>query len=298
MTVARKRRNTRIVVSLFFVMLCINSQLLAQACLRIGEHEKDRLADYVKEKFRLSSSTPVVLTHIARRPQTCLYDLHFETPHGDFIGDFVLSEDHRYLFEQAYDTRVNPVTEYEREDADNRHALAERDVPRLGPADAKYNLVFFADFECPYCKQAAAQLKNEVLPKANGSISVAFRHLPLQIPSHAWARHAAEAAACVYRQDTEAFWKLEDYLFENQDTISAERLDALVQSSLERLVPSLDQAKYKECLRNGIGAEIVSRDVAVAGSLSVTATPTFFLNGRRIEGLPSTDTLLAMLTAN
>jgi protein-disulfide isomerase len=100
----------------------------------------------------------------------------------------------------------------------------------------------------------------------------------------------------VYRQNAEAFWSVHDYLFQHQDQITAETLDNAVKAQFKQVSPALNEDEYSDCIAKGVGGAIVSRDAAVAAQLHVNATPTFFLNGRRVDGLPPIDQLRAMLS--
>src|SRR5258708_27741452 len=67
-----------------------------------------------------------------------------------------------------------------------------------GNPKAKVMIVEFSDFQCPFCSQVQATLKN-VLAKHEGSVALAFRDMPVaQI--HPQAQLAAEAARCAGEQ--------------------------------------------------------------------------------------------------
>jgi protein-disulfide isomerase len=191
---------------------------------------------------------------------------------------------------------MNMIVVFEDQATKQCAALDEKDVPRLGTPGARNTLVVFSDFQCPYCKAATELVEKELLPGAKAQLVVVFRQLPLRIPSHSWSRPAAEATACVYRQNADAFWAVHDYLFQHQDEITAETLDAELKAQLKHLAPTVNEQEYSDCLAKGLGAAIVSRDAATASRLQVSGTPTFFLNGRRIDGLPPIDQFWALLS--
>ncbi len=223
-------------------------------------------------------------------------DLHFEAPSEHFSADFTLSEDHIFMFDQILDTREHPAADFAREDQANRDALEEDDVPRIGNRSARNTVVIFADFQCPFCKDAARLLEKQLLPDAKDQLAIVFRQFPLAIPGHTWARHAADATACIYRQNKDAFWPVHDYLFEHQGTITAGALDSILNAQFKLIAPTVNEHEYSECMAKGLGAAIVSRDIGVASQLKLSATPTFFINGRRIDGLPPIDQFRAMLS--
>src|SRR5262249_19077237 len=74
------------------------------------------------------------------------------------------------------------------------------------------------------------------------------------------------------------FWEMHDLLFANQTKLVRADLVAYGKQL------SLDMAASQEALNNHTYRPIIERDVADAWGLGVTATPTFFVNGRRLVG--------------
>jgi len=84
-----------------------------------------------------------------------------------------------------------------------------------GPEDAPVTLVEYGDFECPYCGQAEAVIRE--LLAGSGDVRYVWRHLPLS-DVHSRAQLAAEAAEAA--ADQGAFWELYDLLLAHQDALS------------------------------------------------------------------------------
>ena len=97
------------------------------------------------------------------------------------------------------------------------HDLVAGASPPLGAAGAPITIVKFSDFECPFCKRMTDVLEKEVLPKQGGRVNVVFRNFPLAM--HPWAKGAAEIAECAELQQPEAFWGMQDFFFQNQQTL-------------------------------------------------------------------------------
>ena len=149
-------------------------------------------------------------------------------------------------------------------------------APAIGDARAAVTLVAFSDYECPFCGRAdalVAQLRKAYGPK----LRTVMRQHPL--PIHAHARAAALAAIAADEQGK--FWPMHDKLF-----ASARSLD---EDSLVRLAgeAGLDVERWQKA-RAGAGATL-ARDEALADTLGVTGTPTFFVNGRKIVGAQPID---------
>ncbi len=86
-----------------------------------------------------------------------------------------------------------------------------------GPANAAVTVVEFSDFQCPTCRQLHNVLR-EVAPNYP-QVRFVFKDFPLaQI--HPWALTAALAARCVHQQNPDAFWKVHDAIYDNQDAIT------------------------------------------------------------------------------
>jgi protein-disulfide isomerase len=143
---------------------------------------------------------------------------------------------------------------------------------RKGPAAAPVTIVEFSDFQCPYCKRAAATV-NELVKKYGEQVSVVFKDLPLSI--HPQARAAAEAARCAGEQGR--FWEYHDALF-GEASFSGETWMNLA----ERL--KLDKAQFKQCVDSGKYRAAVEEDERQAQELGIESTPAFFINGVALTG--------------
>jgi len=153
------------------------------------------------------------------------------------------------------------------------------DHPFKGPADAKVVFVEYADFQCPSCKQLYEILKQ--LVPLYPQVKFVYKDFPLE-QIHPWARNAAAAGRCAYKQNPAAFWKIHDLLFENQASITASNhwqtlLDYAAQSGL-------DAAAFRTCISAPDTKAYVDESIQEALRLRVANTPTVFINGRRVVG--------------
>lgn len=152
-----------------------------------------------------------------------------------------------------------------------------------GPADAPVTVVVWADFQCPYCRKIRPAL-DRLLER--GDVNVAFQHLPLNFhPAALPAAYAAEAAG---RQGR--FWDMHDALFDLGRDIGEgiERGDPAVPDQgpvrFEALATSLglDVERFRKDVRDPSLQQRVKDDLAQAKALGVTATPTVWINARRV----------------
>lgn len=99
---------------------------------------------------------------------------------------------------------------------------------------------------------------------------------------------AAEAASCANEQGK--FWPYHDKLFSEQ---AGENRGVFSKDNLRRFASDLglNAATFNACLDSGRYATAIKDETAAGQRLGVRATPTFFVNGRKIEGVPSFDQL-------
>ena len=153
---------------------------------------------------------------------------------------------------------------------------ADKGFVRGSPA-APVTIVEFSDFQCPFCKAAAATVK-QVLDRYAGKVKWVFRDFPIE-KLHPDAPRAHEAARCAGAQGK--FWEYHDMLFE--------RSPRQARADLEEYAANLklDGPAFAECLDSRRHQAAVSADMAEGARLGVDGTPTFFVNGRRLVGAQS-----------
>jgi predicted DsbA family dithiol-disulfide isomerase len=249
----------------------------------LSEQKKSDLAKYVIRKYRISPSVSVKLTHTKAVGATCYRELLFEgeSPVNTWRLTLYLSPDQRFLTDELFDTTVDPREDERRKAESLMSDLAQNKGASKGPETAPVTIVAFSDFQCPYCRRLADILR-EVLPEEKNRVRVVFHHLPLSI--HTWARSAAEGAACAQLQSPGAFWSMHDYLFAHQDEITPENIKQKL-AALAKDVEGLNLSEFQDCVGNQMSLGLVLRDMNLASANNVTATPTLFINGRRVQGI-------------
>jgi protein-disulfide isomerase len=147
----------------------------------------------------------------------------------------------------------------------------------LGHADAPVTIVEFTDLQCPFCSRFATQTFDEL--KKNyidtGQVLFVTRDLPLA-HLHPHAQRAAVAARCAGEQGK--FWELRTRLVRNASTLSPE----FITSASRQL--NLDPAKFDACLASGKHDADIRKDVADAGSVGITGTPSFVIGRTSANG--------------
>jgi protein-disulfide isomerase len=155
-----------------------------------------------------------------------------------------------------------------------------------GSSDGSIKLLEYGDYECPFCADAHAMVK-EIQRQLGDDLLFAFRNFPLA-NIHPHAEHAAEAAEAAGDQGN--FWGMHDLLFENQSALEDEDLGAHA-SQL-----GLDAIRLIQEVAAGVYAPRIREDFKSGVRAGVNGTPTLFINGERYDGALDVKHLLNALT--
>jgi len=184
-----------------------------------------------------------------------------------------LTKDGRYLLRgELSDLTTDPL-------ADNMAKMQTANAPVLGDPKAPITLVEYSDFECPVCRNLHDALRG--LLANYPQVKVIFMDFPIDA-IHPWARTAALAGRCAYHQNPQAFWKIYDLIYDNQDLISAATAWDKMQEFAGRA--GLNTDTFKSCMASPQAASEIDATLSNGQLLEVRATPTVFVNGRRIAG--------------
>lgn len=148
---------------------------------------------------------------------------------------------------------------------------------KVGSDSAKVKLVEFSDFQCPACG-AAEPFVTELREAKNPNVQIIYRHFPLN--RHRLARMAANVAEAAGEQGK--FWQMHDKIFETQ--LDWPDLDNPVDFFVN-LAKSLglEENKIREAAENSTYNNKIEADFNEGLKLSVNSTPTFYLNGRKLN---------------
>lgn len=147
-----------------------------------------------------------------------------------------------------------------------------------GEADAPLTLVEFADFQCPYCGDAHPVL-DAALAEYKGKVKFVFKHFPL-LSVHKNALSAAVAAEAAGMQGK--FWEMHDLLFERQQEWSSlPSADKKFEEYAKEI--GLDVEKFKSDMKDDSLSKKIDEQRNEGISAVVTSTPTFFVNGKKVE---------------
>ena len=173
--------------------------------------------------------------------------------------------------------------------------MLERVDPRLGGAQhpqrgqpaSSLRIVEFIDYECPFCRQVEPVLER-FLERHATDVAFVVRDFPLE-DVHPGAFQAALAARCVFEQGKSAtFWAYHDRLLLGADVLTAQDLRS---SAVD---VGADIPRFDECLSRRATEARVRESQAVGVEAGVKGTPTFFFNGRKVQGALDAETLEAL----
>jgi len=148
-----------------------------------------------------------------------------------------------------------------------------------GQGKTGVTLVEYGDYQCPSCGQFYPIVK-QIQQKYNDQIQFQFRNLPLlQIHQNAFA--AARAAEAADKQGK--FWEMHDILYENQTAWSeSSNANAYFDQYAARL--GLNTAQFKKDAASSATNDIINADINEFNKTKEDmATPTFFLDGKKIQ---------------
>jgi protein-disulfide isomerase/uncharacterized membrane protein len=157
----------------------------------------------------------------------------------------------------------------------------------VGPSDAPITLVKFSDYECPACRLGANSI-HPLFKRYEKQVRFVFMNFPLASECntdpnlkrtiHPFACEAAAVAVCAGEQGH--FLDAYESLFGHQAEFQKDQIADLVLAD----VKGLDAAKLKACLTQPSTGDRIRAESAAGVALKVQSTPTFFINGRKVEG--------------
>lgn len=177
-----------------------------------------------------------------------------------------------------------PVAEGEKADPST---LVRGDSHTLSTApDGKVTIVEFLDFECEACGANYPDVER-IRAEYGDKITFVTRYFPL--PSHRNAELAAQSVEAASRQGK--FEEMYRKMFDNQKEWGEQQTSQEEAFTRYATEIGLDVAQFEADQRDPIVAERVKKDQDDGKALGVQATPTFFFNGEKLEGMQSYDEL-------
>lgn len=167
--------------------------------------------------------------------------------------------------------------------------------PAIGPADARFTIVSFADYFCPYC--AAFWPKIVDFVKRNPDTRLVMKNWPIdnacnprvETERHKFACLAASAAECAAREGRST--EMSALLYTYPEHVTPPEVPVFA----DRL--GMDRAAFEACLADPAIAEAVRADVMAGIQAGVAGTPAIFVSGLDPAGFVDVAPDIAILDA-
>jgi len=251
--------------------------------------DKAVLETWARHLLVMDSKIAVTISDPKPSPMPGLFEVTLHASLGDNFKDFVFyvsSDGSRILQGTVWDVGLNPF----KKDLDRLHTSFQ---PSMGTPGATVVLVEFSDFECPFCKEEAKMLRDNLLAAYPKQVRLYYKEFPL-VSIHPWAKPAAIAGRCVFEQAAGAFWDYHDWIYAHQSEIKAENFkDKAMEWA--KTAKDIDAAKLGACIDGKATEETIDKNIAEAQALEIGGTPTLFINGRRIQYVIDWPTLRSII---
>lgn len=164
----------------------------------------------------------------------------------------------------------------------------------LGQENAPVEIIEYLDFECPVCATFATVQMPTIREQLinSGRVRWRFRDDPLTI--HKYSRFAAHAAQCAGAQGK--YFEMADQLFTHHQWAQTGKDPSSLFRGLAQAA-GVDPKAYDACMQSGRYAQRIEFSRQEADKLQVDGTPTFFVNGKKLEfrRLPGSDDFKAIV---
>ncbi|TAK57050.1 disulfide bond formation protein DsbA [Patescibacteria group bacterium] len=168
--------------------------------------------------------------------------------------------------------------------------LVHENSPQIQAPGARVTIVEFADFECPGCAGMHPVLK-KILTDYSGKVNFVYRTLPIHRDSTLAAKFALAAG------EQGNYWQMHDMLYDNQSVWAGKEnppKDIFLGYAKEL---KLDLVKLEKSMSDGHLEAQINADRDDALKIGVRGTPTLFINGSMLQGVPSDGELRARIEA-
>ena len=266
---------------LILILICLGC-----AAQSVPSDLSKKIERQVRSFYNVPADVNIVVGDLSPSPDWPAYDavtVTMDTGDGkkqDY--KFLLSKDRNTMLRMVkFDLTKDPFAEL----------MSKIDVtgrPIRGAKSAKVVVVNYDDFECPFCSRMHEALFPELLKEYGDRVTFIYKDYPL-VDIHPWAVHAAVDADCLATQSGEAYWDFADYIHANQREVSNEKTPGARFAALDRMTMlqgqkhNVDVVKLQSCIK-AQDETPVKAAMKEADGLGVSATPTMFINGQKIDG--------------
>jgi len=255
--------------------------LIVGLLFALSADPKGEIVQHVREQFKIPEATSLTVGpfHKSAFPNFLTMTVAAENGKQKSTQDFYITKDNRTLvlgnvFNFGQDLRREAL-----------RTIVTTNQPTQGPAHAPVTIVEYADLQCPSCARLHEFLEKELLPKYGDKVRVIFKEFPL--PMHDWSQTAAIANECVYQIKPEAYAPYRSLIYQNQLGTNVANVRDNLLGYADQV--GVDRVRLAGCLDSQASRPRVDEGTREAKRLEITSTPTSFINGRMLVGLPSAE---------
>jgi len=262
---------------LTFVLAAAAALMAQTPAKKASALDKATMEAYIRHLFVWPAAIQMTIADPKPGPMDGFYEITVRGSQGNASQSetFYVSKDGQKIVRGAvYDVTQNPF----KTDLDR---LKTEFQPSIGTPGAPVVLVEFSDFECPFRREEAKALRDNLLTTYPKEVRLYYLDFPLE-SLHPWAKSAAMMGRCIFHQNASAFWDFHDWIFANQDEIHPDNVkDKVLQFAKGK---SLDVPQLSKCIDDRVTEDEVNKTMKEGQDLEVSSTPTLFVNGRRMVG--------------
>ena len=255
--------------------------LILGSLYTLGADLQSEVVQHVREQFKIPTASSVTVGPFRDSPFPGLLTMTVTVDDGKQkqTQDFYVTKDNRCLvLGTIFDLLVDPKREALR-------TITTENQPSQGPPSAPVTIVEFSDLGCAMCTRVHEFLEKELLPRYAGKVRVVYKEFPLPT-IHEWSPMGSIANQCAYQINPATFAPYRSLIFKNQISFNVTNARDLLLDYGEQV--GLDRLRLGACIDSKASLPRVEENVREGNLLGVTATPTSFVNGKRVVGLEST----------
>lgn len=239
--------------------------------------DKAKLEAYIRHLFVWPPPIEITIGEPQPGPMPGFYTVKIRGAQGNASQEetFYISKDGgKVIRGDVFDLAQNPFKE-------NIDKLNTGLQPSFGKQGAPVVIVEFSDFECPFCREEAKVLRENLVKEYPTQVHFYYMNFPLE-SLHPWAKDAAMAGRCIYHQNADAFWTYHDWIFDHQDEITPDNLKSKILEAMNG--KGVDTTQLSSCIDSKATEAEVEATRDLGHSLEINSTPVLFVNGRRMTG--------------
>ena len=158
----------------------------------------------------------------------------------------------------------------------------------MGSPNARVRIIAFTDFLCPPC-QRLFEIDRKLRLEFKGEVSVAYYNYPLDSSCNPYVNETSHPYSCVVSKAViaAAYLNVLDSYLNKLFEVSNESIDDFSKYTALKISDGLsDTLDFAKTMDLAATVATLRRDIDIAEKLKISATPTLFVDGRRIDGLP------------